>query len=97
MLKHLAVAQVHVHTTGEARIEAAHRAHDVNALKIVWSVLLEEGETLHCIFIGCTFCTLFRGSNSFFETGQRQTKAKGLGLAANLLFKGDMSLLHNFS
>ena len=41
-LQRLAVAEVHVHPARQARIEAAHRAHDVDALEVLPVVLLED-------------------------------------------------------
>src|SRR5215470_13782089 len=37
-----AVAEIHVHAAGQARIEAPHRAHDVDALELLGRVLLED-------------------------------------------------------
>src|SRR5580692_7096768 len=50
-LQGFAVPQVHVYTAGQAWIEAAHRAHDVDALEVVPSVLLEDRLTLHRILV----------------------------------------------
>src|SRR5580704_15412671 len=41
-LEHLAAAEVHVHAARQARVEAAHGAHDVDALEVVRRVLLED-------------------------------------------------------
>ena len=42
LLEHLAVAEVHVHPARQARVEAAHRPHDVDAAEVVRAVLLED-------------------------------------------------------
>src|SRR5262249_8970086 len=51
-LQGLALPEVHVHTAGQAWIEAAHRAHDVDALEVLPRVLLEDRLTLHRILVG---------------------------------------------
>src|ERR1700686_2305803 len=51
-LQHLAVAEVHVHTARQTGIEAAHGAHDVDALEGVGSVLLEDRRVLYRVFVG---------------------------------------------
>src|SRR5581483_4570728 len=50
-LERAALAQVHVHTTGQTRVEAAHRAHDVDALEVLPVVLLEDGLALYRILV----------------------------------------------
>src|SRR3954447_20836464 len=52
LLQGLAVAEVHVDATRQARVEAAHRAHDVNALEVVRAVLLEDGRVLDGVLVG---------------------------------------------
>src|SRR3954465_11051562 len=42
LLEYLAIAQVHVDSAGQARVEAAHRAHNVDAPEVVGAVLLED-------------------------------------------------------
>ncbi len=37
---------------GQARVEAAHRAHDVDALELVRPVLLEDRRVLHRVLVG---------------------------------------------
>ena len=51
-LQDLTVAEIHVDAAWQARIEAAHRAHDVDALEFFGAVLLEDGRVLHGIFVG---------------------------------------------
>ena len=51
-LPHLALAAVHVHAAGQARIERAHRPHDVHALELVRAVLLEDRRVLHRVLVG---------------------------------------------
>ena len=46
------VAQVHVHAAGQARVEAAHRPHDVDALEALGRVLLEDRGVLHRVLVG---------------------------------------------
>src|SRR5450755_3680644 len=50
-LAHLARAVVHVHAARQARVEAAHRTHDVHALEVVRAVLLEDRGVLHGILV----------------------------------------------
>ena len=50
-LKHLAVAEIHVHAARQAGIEAAHRAHDIDALEFAGAILLKDRSILHCIFV----------------------------------------------
>src|SRR5438128_7975665 len=50
-LQHLAIAQVHVHAAREARIETAHRAHDVDAFEVGRPVLFEDRRTHHGVLI----------------------------------------------
>src|SRR6202046_142675 len=50
-LEDLAADKIHVHATGQARIEAPHRAHDINALKFIRTILLEDWGILHRIFV----------------------------------------------
>src|SRR5690349_21317005 len=51
LFDHLAVAEVHVDAARQARIEAAHRAHDVDALEVVLAVLLEDRQALHRVLV----------------------------------------------
>src|SRR5277367_1159007 len=51
-LQNLAVAQIHVHAARQARIKAAHGAHDVDALELVRPVLLKDWRVLHRVFVG---------------------------------------------
>src|SRR5579863_5713016 len=48
----LAFPQIHVHAAWEAGIEAAHRAHDVDALEVLWSVLFVNRRVLHGVLVG---------------------------------------------
>src|ERR1700722_17649928 len=50
-LGRLAFAELHVHVAGQAWIETTHSAHDVDPLKFVRAVLLENGSVLHRVFI----------------------------------------------
>ena len=52
LLQGLAVAEVHVDAAGQARVEAAHRPHDVHALEVVRPVLLEDGHVLNRVLVG---------------------------------------------
>ena len=52
LLQDLAVAEIHVDAARQTRIEAAHRAHDVDALEVVRTVLLEDRRVLHRVFVG---------------------------------------------
>src|SRR5436853_7063296 len=45
-------AQVHVDTTGQAGVKATDRPHDVDALEVLGTVLLEDRCVLHSIFVG---------------------------------------------
>src|SRR6516164_5657752 len=47
----LPTAEVHVHATGQAWVEAADRAHDIDALESVRRVLLEDRRVLHRILV----------------------------------------------
>src|ERR1700756_932401 len=47
----LALTQVHVNTARQARIEAAHRTHDVDALEILPVVLFEDRLALYGILV----------------------------------------------
>src|ERR1700730_17532042 len=40
-----------MHTAWQTWVKAAHGAHDVDALELVWAILLEDGRVLHGIFI----------------------------------------------
>ena len=51
-VEQLAVAQVHVDAAGQARVEAADRPHDVDALELVRPVLLEDRRVLHRVLVG---------------------------------------------
>ena len=50
-MRTLPLAGVHVHAAGQARIERAHRAHDVDALEVLGAVLLEDRRVLHRILV----------------------------------------------
>src|SRR5215469_11658300 len=50
-LEDLAVAKVHVNTTGQARVKTAHGAHDIDAFEFVGSVLFEDWRVLDGVFI----------------------------------------------
>src|SRR5262249_12645223 len=50
-LEHLATAQVHVYPARQARVEAAHGAHDVDALEVLLGVLLEDRRVLHRVLV----------------------------------------------
>src|SRR5262249_58203165 len=50
-LDHTAAAQVHVHAAGQARVEAADRPHDVDALEVLRRVLLEDRGVLHRVLV----------------------------------------------
>src|ERR1700722_14410387 len=50
-LQHLAAAQVHVNAAGQARVEASHRPHDVDALEVLRGVLLEDRRVLHRVLV----------------------------------------------
>jgi hypothetical protein len=47
----LPLPNVHVHTAWQARIEAPHRAHDVDAFEILGCVLLEDWGASNRVFI----------------------------------------------
>ena len=51
LLQLLALAEVHVHAARQARVEAAHRAHDVDALEVLAVVLLEDRLALHRVLV----------------------------------------------
>src|SRR5690606_41288912 len=46
-----ALAEVHVDAAGQARVEAADRAHDVDALEVLRPVLLEDRHVLHGVLV----------------------------------------------
>src|SRR5215471_5059055 len=50
-LENLASADIHVHAARQARIKAAHGAHDVDTLELVGSVLFENRSVLHGVFV----------------------------------------------
>src|SRR5215469_2879382 len=50
--EHFAATQVHVDATRQTGIEAAYRAHNVNAFEFVGTVVLEDGRVLHGVFVG---------------------------------------------
>src|SRR3984885_6953585 len=52
LLQGLALAQVHVDTAREARVETSHRSHDVDALEVVEVVLLEDRGVHHRVLVG---------------------------------------------
>src|SRR5262245_53271499 len=53
LLEHLAVAQVHVDAAGQAGVEAAHGAHDVDSLEgVPRRVLLEDRATGDGVLVG---------------------------------------------
>src|SRR5262249_35009015 len=52
LLQHLATSDGHVHAAGQARVEAAHGAHDVDALEAVRGVLLEDRSVLYRVLEG---------------------------------------------
>src|ERR1700733_2143049 len=51
-LQNLAIAEVHMYSTGQAGVKAAHRSHDVDAFELVWAVLFEDGRVLYRVFVG---------------------------------------------
>src|SRR5579862_7786011 len=51
LLHDLAVAQIHVDAAGQARVEAAYRAHDVDALEVVAAVFLEDRRPLDRVLV----------------------------------------------
>src|SRR5580700_9120262 len=50
-LQDLAVAQIHMYTAGQTRIEAAYRAHNIDSLEFVRPVLLKNGGVLHRVLV----------------------------------------------
>src|SRR5262249_36478947 len=50
-LNFLAVAQIHVYAAGQARVKAADRAHDVDALEMLNIVFLEDRRILHRVLV----------------------------------------------
>src|SRR5437879_1885498 len=50
-LEYLAAAQIHVHTARQARIETAHRSHNVDSLEVSRSVLFEDRCVLDGILV----------------------------------------------
>src|SRR5437660_11262558 len=52
LLHGAALSEVHVDPTGQAGVEAAHGAHDVDALEVVGPVLLEDRRTRHGVLVG---------------------------------------------
>src|SRR4029077_20981670 len=50
-LQDLSVTQVHMHTTGQARIETAYRAYDIDTLEFIGNVFLEDRRVLHRILV----------------------------------------------
>src|ERR1700730_2367695 len=51
-LQRFSIAEIHVHSTRQTRIETAHRPHDVDTLELVGTVILEDRCVLHGVFIG---------------------------------------------
>src|ERR1700723_3745725 len=51
-LQRLAITEIHVHATRQARVEATYRSHDVDPFELVWAVVLEDRRVLHRVFIG---------------------------------------------
>src|ERR1700730_2873616 len=51
-LQRLAITEIHMHATRQARVEAAYRSHDVDAFELVWTVVLEDRRVLHGVLIG---------------------------------------------
>src|ERR1700758_4981809 len=51
-LKQFGFAVVHVDAARETRIEAAHRAHDVDALEFLRAILFEDRRVLYSVFVG---------------------------------------------
>src|SRR6185503_6005448 len=51
-LPHPAPPEVHVDAAGQAGVEAAHRAHDVDADELVRAVLLEDRRVLDRVLVG---------------------------------------------
>src|SRR5579872_2692741 len=44
--------EIHVNTTWQARVKAAHGPHDIYALEFVWPIFFKDGCILHGIFVG---------------------------------------------
>ena len=65
----LPVAQVHVHAARQARVEAAHRAHDVDAAEVVLAVLLEDRLALHRVLVRARACRRSRVGLPFHGVG----------------------------
>src|SRR4051794_23501179 len=51
LLQRLALAEIHVHAAGQARVEAADRAHDVDAPEVLLVVLLEDRLAHHRVLV----------------------------------------------
>src|SRR5690606_591178 len=51
-LEDVPLARVHVHAARQARIEAPHRAHDVDAFEVLLAVLLEDRQPLYGVRVG---------------------------------------------
>src|SRR5205085_74483 len=52
LFEYFSITEEHVHTAGQTRIEAPHRAHDIDAFKILRAVLLEDGRVLDGVLVG---------------------------------------------
>src|SRR3954454_6961666 len=52
LLDRPAVAEVHVHAAGQARVEGADRAHDVDPAELLLAALLEDGLAHHRVLVG---------------------------------------------
>src|SRR5277367_68003 len=50
-LQDLPVPQVHVHAAGQARVETAYRAHDINSLEFIGTVFFEDRRILHRVLV----------------------------------------------
>src|SRR6476620_7142512 len=50
-LQYLAAAEIHVNTAWQAWIEAAHSAHDVDALKFVRTIVFKDRCVLHGVLV----------------------------------------------
>src|SRR3984885_114919 len=48
---HLPVPDIHMYAAGQTGIEAANRAHDIDALEILWAIVFENGCVLHRVLI----------------------------------------------
>ena len=72
LLQHLALAEVHVHPARQARVEAAHRPHDVDALEMLPVVLLEDRRVDDRVLVGPGRAVDCRG-------GWRSTGSAGTG------------------